>query len=207
MKLLPSVLFLLLAAPLLADQQQIFGQSIQPLLKEYCITCHSTEEQKGDLDLERFASLDPVKRDPSVWEHSLDQILDEEMPPKGKLRPSPESLQRLTDWMRGTLDDIALASAGDPGPVVLRRLSNHEYTYTLLDNTMILHCSSMMAGAKHDNDQLPVIVLGGRLPDGRVLDYSGKPERQLCRLFLSMMDKMDVHPKTFGDAKLMLEEV
>ncbi len=39
------------------------------------------------------------------------------------------------------------------------------------------------------------------------LDYKDKPERQLCRLFMSMMDKMDVHPKTFGDAKQMLEEV
>ncbi len=81
---------------------------------------------------------------------------------------------------------------------------------TLLDNTMLLHCSSMMSGAKHDNDQLPVLVLGGaggRLKGGRVLDYKDKPERQLCRLFMSMMDKMDVRPKTFGDAKQMLEEV
>ena len=81
---------------------------------------------------------------------------------------------------------------------------------TLLDNTMLLHCSSMMTGAKHDNDQLPVLVLGGaggRLKGGRVLDYKDKPERQLCRLFMSMMDKMDVRPKTFGDAKQMLEEV
>jgi hypothetical protein len=81
---------------------------------------------------------------------------------------------------------------------------------TLLDNTMLIHCSSMMAGAKHDNDQLPVIVLGGaggRLKTGRALDYKDKPERQLCRLFMSMMDKMDVRPKTFGDAKMMLEEV
>ena len=37
--------------------------------------------------------------------------------------------------MRGTLDEIALASAGDPGPVVLRRLSNVEYTYTIRDLT------------------------------------------------------------------------
>jgi hypothetical protein len=75
---------------------------------------------------------------------------------------------------------------------------------------MILHCSSMMAGARHDNDQLPVIVLGGgggRLKGGRVLDYKDKPQRQLCRLFLSLMDKMDVHPNTFGDATEMLEEV
>ncbi len=81
---------------------------------------------------------------------------------------------------------------------------------TLLDNTMLLHCSSMMAGAKHDNDQLPVVLLGGaggRIKGGRVLDYKDKPERQLCRLFLSMMDKMDVRPKAFGDASRMLEEV
>jgi hypothetical protein len=81
---------------------------------------------------------------------------------------------------------------------------------TLLDNTMLLHCSSMMAGAKHDNDQLPVIVLGGaggRVQGGRVLDYKDKPERQLSRLFLSMMDKMDVRPKTFGDATSPLAEV
>ena len=29
----------------------------------------------------------------------------------------------------------------------------------------------------------------------------------MCRLYLSMMDKMDVRPKTFGDATQMLEEV
>lgn len=81
---------------------------------------------------------------------------------------------------------------------------------TLLDNTMLLHCSSMMAGARHDNDQLPVIMLGGgggRIKGGRVIDYKDKPDRQLCRLFMSMMDKMDVRPKTFGDATAMLPEV
>jgi hypothetical protein len=45
------------------------------------------------------------------------------------------------------------------------------------------------------------------LKGGRALDYTGKPERQLCRLFLSMMDKTDIHLKTFGDAKTRLEEV
>jgi hypothetical protein len=40
-----------------------------------------------------------------------------------------------------------------------------------------------------------------------VLDYKDKPQRQLCRLFLSLMDKMDVHPNTFGDATEMLDEV
>lgn len=112
-----------------------FRDNVQPILKEYCITCHSTEKQKGDLDLERFRSLADVKADPVVWEHALEQIRDKEMPPKDKPKPSPEQLQILTHWMQGTLDEIALASAGDPGPVVLRRLSNMEYTYSVRDLT------------------------------------------------------------------------
>ena len=81
---------------------------------------------------------------------------------------------------------------------------------TALDNSMIMICSSMMAGAKHDNDKLPVAVLGragGRLESGRVLDYSKADNRQMCRLYLSMLDKMGVPQKTFGDATEPLAEV
>jgi Protein of unknown function (DUF1552) len=80
---------------------------------------------------------------------------------------------------------------------------------TLLDNTMLLYCSSMING-NHDASQLPVVVLGGaggRLKGGRVLDYKEKPDRQMCRLYLSMMDKMDVRLPAFGDATKALEEV
>ena len=80
---------------------------------------------------------------------------------------------------------------------------------TALDNSMLVFCSSMLTG-NHIANQLPVVVLGGgggRIKGGRVLDYLDKPDRQLCRLFMSMMDKMEVRPKTFGDAKKPLEEV
>jgi len=81
---------------------------------------------------------------------------------------------------------------------------------TLLDNTILVHCSSMMSGAAHNNDQLPVIVLGGgggQLQGGRVLDYSGQTDRQLCRLFLSLMEKMNLRLDSFGDARTKLAEV
>ena len=80
---------------------------------------------------------------------------------------------------------------------------------TLLDNTMLLYCSSMLTG-NHEARQLPVVVLGGgggRIQGGRVLDYREKPERQMCRLYLSMMDKMGVRPGKFGDASQPLDEV
>jgi len=81
---------------------------------------------------------------------------------------------------------------------------------TALDNSMVMICSSMMAGSKHDNDQLPVAVLGsagGRINSGRVLDYSKAENRQLCRLYLSMMDTMGRREQSFGDATEPLAEV
>jgi hypothetical protein len=93
---------------------------------------------------------------------------------------------------------------------IARRLEAiQEGSRTALDNSMILFCSSMMTG-NHDATQLPVVLLGGgggRIQGGRVLDYSGKPQRQMCRLYLSMMDKMDVHLPRFGDADEPLAEV
>jgi hypothetical protein len=88
--------------------------------------------------------------------------------------------------------------------------SIQEGSRTLLDNTMLMHCSSMMAGAMHNNEQLPILLLGGaggQLQGGRVLDYSDQSERQLCRLFLSMMDKTGVHLPSFGDAHNRLEDI
>jgi len=112
-----------------------FSEQIRPLLADYCVTCHSTAKQEGELDLERFQTLAEVRRVPDVWERVQEQLALGEMPPK-RSRPLPAVQRRqLADWTRQTLTEIALASAGDPGPVVLRRLSNHEYTYTLRDLT------------------------------------------------------------------------
>jgi hypothetical protein len=80
---------------------------------------------------------------------------------------------------------------------------------TALDNTMLLFCSSMLTG-NHDANQLPVVLLGGgggRIQGGRVLDYRDKPNRQMCRLYLSLMDKMNVRLERFGDATEPLAEV
>jgi hypothetical protein len=80
---------------------------------------------------------------------------------------------------------------------------------TLLDNSMILYCSSMMTG-NHNNDQLPVVMVGkggGQIKTGRILDYLGKPNRKMCSLYLSLMEKTGVRLKEFGDSKEQLAEI
>jgi hypothetical protein len=80
---------------------------------------------------------------------------------------------------------------------------------SLLDNSMLMLCSSMLNG-HHDATQLPVVMLGsagGQIPGGQNLDYLKKENRQMCRLYLSMMHKMGVPLTTFGDATEPLPEV
>ena len=60
-----------------------------------------------------------------------------QMPPKKARQPADAERTRLRQWVRGYLTVEAKARAGDPGRVVLRRLSNAEYTYTLRDLTGI----------------------------------------------------------------------
>src|SRR5262249_61082541 len=80
---------------------------------------------------------------------------------------------------------------------------------TLLDNSMIMFLSSMMTG-NHNNDQLPVVLVGrggGQIQTGRILDYVGKPNRKMCRFYLSLLDKVGMRLASFGDSKERLSEV
>ncbi len=80
---------------------------------------------------------------------------------------------------------------------------------TLLDNTMLLYLSSMLTG-NHEANNLPVVLVGrggGQIKTGRVLEYLNKPNRKMCSLYLSLMDKAGVRLESFGDSKERLGEV
>ena len=80
---------------------------------------------------------------------------------------------------------------------------------TALDNSMLMLCSSMVHG-NHDANQLPVVILGGaggKLETGRTLDFLEKPDRKMCSLYLSLMDKMNVKLDRFGDSQQRLAGV
>ncbi len=79
---------------------------------------------------------------------------------------------------------------------------------TALDQTMMMYCSSMMSGS-HNASQLPVVLLGGGglKEGGRILDYQGKSHRQMCSLFLSLMDKFGISLDRFGDSATRLAEI
>lgn len=80
---------------------------------------------------------------------------------------------------------------------------------TALDNSMLMYCSSMLTGS-HEATKLPVVLLGGaggQIKGGRILDYLDRPNRKMCSLYLSMLDKYGLRMKEFGDSQQRLDEI
>ncbi len=80
---------------------------------------------------------------------------------------------------------------------------------TLLDNSVILFCSSMLTG-NHDASQLPVVLLGragGKMETGRVLDYLDRPNRKMSSLYLALATKFGVELERFGDSDEALRNI
>jgi hypothetical protein len=80
---------------------------------------------------------------------------------------------------------------------------------SVLDNTCLVFLSNMWSGKAHDATRLPLLQtgrLGGTIETGRVLNYLGLGDenRKLCSLYLSLMDRMGVPLKGFGDASTRL---
>jgi hypothetical protein len=75
---------------------------------------------------------------------------------------------------------------------------------TLLDHSLVMFCSNLFDGDKHQADHMPILLAGhgGGLKTGRVLDYLDRAtdDRRACSLYLSLMDRMGVPLPRFGDA-------
>jgi len=117
----------------LADK---FTTQVRPFVENYCVKCHDQETRKGDLDLSPFTTMDSVVKDFPHWELVLERLQNGEMPPaKSKQQPSEEIRKGIVDWIQDFRQVEARKYAGDPGPVLPRRLSNAEYDYTIRDLT------------------------------------------------------------------------
>ncbi len=114
-----------------------YERQVQPILKRHCFTCHSADKSEGELILDRFTSLSEIRREPSAWQRVAEMLDNGEMPPRDAEPLADQQRKQLLEWTRSYLDAEARDRAGDPGRVVLRRLSNAEYTYTLRDLTGI----------------------------------------------------------------------
>ncbi|MCR9202671.1 MAG: DUF1587 domain-containing protein, partial [Planctomycetaceae bacterium] len=96
---------------------------IQPLVRTYCVQCHGPTTQKGDVRLDRLATLDSAALR-TVYE----QLASRSMPPDDQPQPTSAERRKLTQQL------LKLATADSevtaPG---FRRLNKREYANTVRD--------------------------------------------------------------------------
>jgi hypothetical protein len=99
-------------------------------IEQYCIDCHQPPKPKGKLDLSTYTSIDQIVADALDWDSHLHRVRDEDMPPDDEDvdQPSIKDRMAFVDWMQDTLRDAACSDGIQPGPPMVRRLNQGEYS-------------------------------------------------------------------------------
>lgn len=113
-----------------------FATQVRPFVERYCVSCHGSKKPKAGLDLGRDLTVAAIAKNAPQWEQVLERLEAKEMPPEDAPRlPEPGERAAVVAWIRDLRDRESEKNAGDPGPVLARRLSNAEYDYTIRDLT------------------------------------------------------------------------
>lgn len=119
-----------------ADLERRFTGTVRPFMEAYCVSCHGQEKPKAQFDLSPYTTMAVVVRDHAHWALVLEKLTAKEMPPEeAKNHPTSKQRDEVIAWIQAMRRHEAEKHAGDPGPVLARRLSNAEYDYTIRDLT------------------------------------------------------------------------
>ena len=124
--------------PIAAPVESDFHSKVQPFVTEYCVKCHGGKSPEAELDLSSVTSLAAVTENPARWNQVLQRLKDKEMPPDdAEKQPTEEQRQPVVNFLEHVRAFEIQRTAGDPGTVLARRLSNSEYDYTIRDLTKV----------------------------------------------------------------------
>jgi mono/diheme cytochrome c family protein len=114
--------------------QGVFAATVQPILRQYCVSCHGPDKVKAGLRLDSFEHLQrgneegPVIRagdsagSPLVHFMTLPLDDDSHMPPAGKPQPSTDDLTLLRWWIDSGASPTASARELKPSTELERVL-------------------------------------------------------------------------------------
>lgn len=117
------------------DLERRFIGTVKPFLQTYCVSCHGKNQPQAQLDLSGWTTMGEAARQFPHLALMLEKVEHGEMPPKGAKMPTAAQRSAVTAWLKRFRKYEADRSAGDPGLVLARRLSNAEYDYSILDLT------------------------------------------------------------------------
>jgi hypothetical protein len=138
-QLLPclSLLWLMLATVSTAHGDDS-REEIRQLATKFCVDCHQADHAEAGINVEALLANNDFAADFRRWRRVAHQLQQKLMPPESSDRQPTEGQRR--QLLSGVQQKIAAAEqqhGGEPGNVVMRRLTSAEYGYSILDLTGI----------------------------------------------------------------------
>lgn len=132
-------LLFLLYMSVLAGNGLLAGdvKPVREILSRYCTDCHTGSSAEADVELDLLDSESAFRQRTDVAQKILETLRQNQMPPPDSLQPTESEQELVTAYLIRLLTEEATKFSGDPGPVVLRRLNNVEYTNSIRDVTRI----------------------------------------------------------------------
>ena len=119
-------------APTTASPPGTRAVPVQPILDEYCVTCHNQRLRTGELALDSLDATNPGA-DAEVWERVIEKLRAGSMPPPGRPRPDAATYHVLASRLETDLDK-AWAADPTPGRIgAVHRLNRTEYSNAVRD--------------------------------------------------------------------------
>lgn len=119
--------------PLVLGEGYVKG--ILPVIDRYCIDCHDSDTEEGEVNFDAFITEAEAVRDPDFWDRVAAQIEMGMMPPHSeKAQPTDEQREAVIAWAADLGGKWDRAEFGrDPGRTTIRRLNKNEFNYTIRD--------------------------------------------------------------------------
>ncbi|WP_420196872.1 DUF1592 domain-containing protein [Chthoniobacter flavus] len=119
------------AAPLSAESQKQFDQTVKPFLEDHCYSCHDEEKTRAGFRIDTLGTDFLADKNADNWKEIYDNIGLGKMPPKKETRPSESEARAVTDWIDQEMRNAERVAKNSPGHT--RRLNRTEYFNTLRD--------------------------------------------------------------------------
>ncbi|MGE3775620.1 MAG: DUF1552 domain-containing protein [Pirellulaceae bacterium] len=79
--------------------------------------------------------------------------------------------------------------------------------HSLLDHTAVLYASNLGNSSSHDNNNLPILLAGGRFRHAGHIAYNTQQNTLLANLFVRLLHHMDIETSSFGASNGVISEI
>lgn len=116
------------------------AEPIQPpreflqLSEQFCADCHLGDDAESQIDFSVLAD-ESMASGLADWRRIIAVLKEGTMPPEDAAQPESQQRVRAADQLAALLQQAIRSAADDPGPAIMRRITNAEFDYCIEDLT------------------------------------------------------------------------